>query len=184
MTVDSERLRWIAGKLQNQDGTLWEKIKDFFTGLVEKLRNAYQDAEPDSEIAKILKRAIQDNEAWAEAWASVVVDAGENYQLQDGKKKNAREGVTETGAQYSTRNLSNQIDEVANQTFDTKNHVNYGSTPKELSNILSLPVLPMLGTYTHAYTMALRQQQAQAEGRRTKGLNFHELGWDPLDKQK
>ena len=71
---------------------LWENIQDFFTGLVEKLRNAFQDAEPDSEIAKILKRAIQDNEALAEAWASAVVEAGENYQLQDGQKKNAREG--------------------------------------------------------------------------------------------
>lgn len=180
MLTDTDAIGRIAGKLQNQDRTLWEKIKDFFTGLVEKLRNAYQDAEPDSEIAKILKRAIKDNEALAEAWASAIVDAGENYQLQDGQKKNAREGVTETGVRYSTRNLSNQIDEVANQTFDTKNHVNYGSTPKALSNILSLPILPMLGTYTHAYTMALSQQQAQAEGRRTKGLNFHELGWDTV----
>lgn len=180
MLTDTDAIGRLAGKLKNQDKGLWEKIKDFFTGLVEKLRNAYQDAEPDSEIAKILKRAIQDNETLAEAWASAVVDAGEIYQLQDGQKKNVREGVTETGVRYSTRNLSNQIDEVANQTFDTKNHVNYGSTPKALSNILSLPILPMLGTYTHAYTMALSQQQAQAEGRRTKGLNFHELGWDTV----
>lgn len=108
------------------------------------------------------------------------MDAGENYQLQDGQKKNAREGVTETGVRYSTRNLSNQIDEVANQTFDTKNHVNYGSTPKALSNILSLPVLPMLGTYTHAYSMAMSKSQAQQEGRRTTGLHFHELGWDTV----
>lgn len=180
MLTDTDAIGRIAGKLKNQDKGLWEKIKDFFTGLVEKLRNAYQDAEPDSEIAKILKRAIKDNEALAEAWASAVVEAGENYQRQDGQKKNALEGVTETGVRYSTRNLSKQIDEVANQTFDTKNHVNYGSTPKALSNILSLPILPMLGTYTHAYTMALSQQQAQAEGRRTKGLNFHELGWDTV----
>lgn len=69
--------------------------------LVEKLRNAYQDAEPDSEIAKILKRAIQDNEALAEAWASAVVDAGENYQLQDGQKKNTREGERYSSRQYN-----------------------------------------------------------------------------------
>ena len=80
---------------------LWENIQDFFTGLVEKLRNAFQDAEPDSEIAKILKRAIQDNEALAEAWASAVVDAGENYQLQDGQKKNAREGERFSSRQYN-----------------------------------------------------------------------------------
>ncbi len=89
MLTDTDAIGRIAGKLQNQDRTLWEKIKDFFTGLVEKLRNAYQDAEPDSEIAKILKRAIQDNEALAEAWASAVVDAGENYQLLNGQNVNA-----------------------------------------------------------------------------------------------
>ena len=97
MLTDTDAIGRIAGKLKNQDKGLWEKIKDFFTGLVEKLRNAYQDAEPDSEIAKILKRAIQDNEALAEAWASAVVDAGENYQRQDGQKKNAREGERFSG---------------------------------------------------------------------------------------
>ena len=101
MLTDTDAIGRIAGKLQNQDRTLWEKIKDFFTGLVEKLRNAYQDAEPDSEIAKILKRAIKDNEALAEAWASAVVDAGENYQLQDGQKKNAREGERFSSRQYN-----------------------------------------------------------------------------------
>lgn len=102
MLTDTVAFGRIAGKLKNQDKGLWEKIKDFFTGLVEKLRNAYQDAEPDSEIAKILKRAIKDNEALAEAWASAVVDAGENYQLQDGQKKNAREGE-----RFSIRNTQN-----------------------------------------------------------------------------
>lgn len=101
MLTDTDAIGRIAGKLKNQDKGLWEKIKDFFTGLVEKLRSAYQDAEPDSEIAKILKRAIKDNEALAEAWASAVVDAGENYQLQDGQKKNAREGERFSSRQYN-----------------------------------------------------------------------------------
>ena len=101
MLTDTDAIGRIAGKLKNQDKGLWEKIKDFFTGLVEKLRNAYQDAEPDSEIAKILKRAIKDNEALAEAWASAVVEAGENYQRQDGQKKNAQEGERYSSRQYN-----------------------------------------------------------------------------------
>lgn len=101
MLTDTDAIGRIAGKLKNQDKGLWEKIKDFFTGLVEKLRSAYQDAEPDSEIAKILKRAIKDNEALAEAWASAVVEAGENYQRQDGQKKNAREGERFSSRQYN-----------------------------------------------------------------------------------
>ena len=140
----------IAGKLQNQDRTLWEKIKDFFTGLVEKLRNAYQDAAPDSEIAKILKRAIQDNEALAEAWASAVVDAGENYQLQDGQKKNAREGERYSLRGYTEQQKKNwesskriviydnqeQLsqfisDSIANKTMDKKMY--FGAIPTDLA---------------------------------------------------
>lgn len=114
MLTDTDAAGRIAGKLKAQDRTLWEKIKDFFTGLVERLRSAYQDAEPDSEIARILKRAVQDNEALAEAWASAVVDAGENYQLQDGQKKNAQEGV-----RYSVRTaFANELQE----WFDTTTH--------------------------------------------------------------
>ena len=178
MLTDTDAAQRVSQELYKQDRTLWEKIKDFFSGLVEKLRSAYKGIDPDSDIGRVMKRTIQDNETVAQAWAEAVVEAGENYQLQDGQKNNAREGVTETGVRYSSRKLSEQIDEVANQTFDRNNHVNYGSTPRALSNILSLPILPMLGTYTHAYTMALSQQQAQEEGRKTRGLNFHDLGWD------
>lgn len=178
MLTDTDAAQRVSQELYKKDRTLWEKIKDFFTGLVEKLRSAYKGLDPDSDMGRVMKRAIQDNETVAQAWAEAVVEAGENYQLQDGQKNNAREGVTETGVRYSSRKLSEQIDEIANQTFDRNNHVNYGSTPRALSNILSLPILPMLGTYTHAYTMALSQQQAQEEGRKTRGLNFHDLGWD------
>lgn len=176
--TDTDAANRLSQQIYKQDRTLWQKIKDFFTGLVEKLRNAYKDSDPDSDIGRITRQAIRDNEKVAQAWAEALVEAGENYQLQDGQKNNAREGVTETGVRYSSRKLSEQIDEIANQTFDRNNHVNYGSTPRALSNILSLPILPMLGTYTHAYTMALSQQQAQEEGRKTRGLNFHDLGWD------
>lgn len=150
MLTDTDAIGRIAGKLKNQDKGLWEKIKDFFTGLVEKLRNAYQDAEPDSEIAKILKRAIQDNEAIAEAWASAVVDAGENYQLQDGQKKNAQEGERYSLRGYTEQQKKNwesskriviydnqeQLsqfisDSIANKTMDKKMY--FGAIPTDLA---------------------------------------------------
>ena len=56
MLTDTDAIGRIAGKLKIRTRACGRKIKDFFTGLVEKLRNAYQDAEPDSEIAKILKK--------------------------------------------------------------------------------------------------------------------------------
>ena len=91
--TDTDAANRLSQQIYKQDRTLWQKIKDFFTGLVEKLRNAYKDSDPDSDIGRMLKRAVQDNAEIAQAWAEAVSEAGENYQLQDGQKKNAREGV-------------------------------------------------------------------------------------------
>lgn len=91
--TDTDAANRLSQQIYKQDRTLWQKIKDFFTGLMEKLRNAYKDSDPDSEIGRMLKRAVQDNAEIAQAWAEAVAEAGENYQLQDGQKKNAREGV-------------------------------------------------------------------------------------------
>ncbi|MDY4490928.1 MAG: hypothetical protein SPE19_10455 [Candidatus Faecousia sp.] len=90
--TDTDAASRLSQQIYKQDRTLWQKIKDFFTGLVEKLRNAYRDSDPDSEIGRMLKRAVQDNAEIAQAWAEAVREAGENYQLQDGGKNNAREG--------------------------------------------------------------------------------------------
>ena len=90
--TDTDAANRLSQQIYKQDRTLWQKIKDFFTWLVEKLRNAYRDSDPDSDIGRMLKRAVQDNAEIAQAWAEAVSEAGENYQLQDGQKKNARGG--------------------------------------------------------------------------------------------
>ena len=165
--------------LQNQDKGLWEKIKDFFTGLVEKLRNAYQDAEPDSEIAKILKRAIQDNEALAEAWASAVVDAGENYQLQDGQKKNAREGerysLRGQTQQEITANYQAEVDSILNMQDTTSKQVVVGYTPTVYQE-LGMPSLPLTIGSGHVYSAAKTEAEAQQDGNFRKGVHYHGLG--------
>ena len=84
MLTDTDAAQRVSQELYKKDRTLWEKIKDFFTGLVEKLKNAYKGVDPDSDIGRVMKRAISDNEKVAQAWAEAVVEAGENYQLQDG----------------------------------------------------------------------------------------------------
>lgn len=107
MLTDTDAAQRISQELYKQDRTLWEKIRDFFTGLVEKLRNAYKGVDPDSDIGRVMKRAISDNEKVAQAWAEAVVEAGENYQLQDGQKNNAREGE-----RFSTRQNKRTVAEM------------------------------------------------------------------------
>lgn len=179
MLTDTDAIGRIAGKLQNQDRTLWEKIKDFFTGLVEKLRNAYQDAEPDSEIAKILKRAIKDNEALAEAWASAVVEAGENYQLQDGQKKNAREGerfsLRGQTQQEITANYQAEVDSILNMQDTTSKQVIVGYTPTVYQE-LGMPSLPLTIGSGHVYSAAKTEAEARQDGNFRKGVHYHGLG--------
>lgn len=107
MLTDTDAAQRVSQELYKQDRTLWEKIRDFFTGLVEKLRNAYKDTDPDSDMGRVMKRAIQDNETVAQAWAEAVVEAGENYQLQDGQKNNAR-----AGERFSTRQNKRTVAEM------------------------------------------------------------------------
>ena len=104
--TDTDAANRLSQQIYKQDRTLWQKIKDFFTGLVEKLRNAYKDSDPDSDIGRMLKRAVQDNAEIAQAWAEAVREAGENYQLPEGQKKNAR-----GGERYSPRMTSDMTEQ-------------------------------------------------------------------------
>lgn len=77
--TDTDAAQRVSQELYKKDRTLWEKVRDFFTGLVEKLRSAYKGLDPDSDIARITRQAIQDNEKVAQAWAEALVEAGSNY---------------------------------------------------------------------------------------------------------
>lgn len=79
MLTDTDAAKRVSQELYKKDRTLWEKIRDFFTGLVEKLRSAYKGLDPDSDMGRITRQAIRDNEKVAQAWAEAVVEAGENY---------------------------------------------------------------------------------------------------------
>lgn len=149
--TDTDAASRLSQQIYKQDRTLWQKIKDFFTGLVEKLRNAYKDSDPDSDIGRMLKRAVQDNAEIAQAWAEAVREAGENYQLQDGQKKNAREGVRHSLRGYTEQQKKNwesskriviydnqeQLlqfisDSIADKTMDKKMY--FGAIPADLAS--------------------------------------------------
>ena len=76
---DTDAAKRVSQELYKKDRTLWEKIRDFFTGLVEKLRSAYKGIDPDSDMGRITRQAIRDNEKVAQAWAEALVEAGSRY---------------------------------------------------------------------------------------------------------
>ena len=166
--TDTDAANRLSQQIYKQDRTLWQKIKDFFTGLVEKLRNAYKDSDPDSEIGRMLKRAVQDNTEIAQAWAEAVSEAGENYQLQDGQKKNAREGVRYSLRGYTEQQKKNwenskriviyenkqQLsqfisDSIKDKTMDKKMY--FGSIPSDLAARIEADT----GVYVENYNLSL-----------------------------
>ena len=60
---------------------------------MERLKNAYADMNPDSQIARSMRAAVTQNEAVLNAWVDAVSEGVENFNLQDGQKNDAQEGV-------------------------------------------------------------------------------------------
>lgn len=135
--TDTDAANRLSQQIYKQDRTLWQKIKDFFTGLVEKLRSAYKGLDPDSDIGRMLKRAVQDNAEIAQAWAEAVAEAGENYQLQDGQKKNARGGERYSARQYQAdaATFAQEIDQWNRDGMESGARFELGSTGEVLQGL-------------------------------------------------
>lgn len=135
--TDTDAASRLSQQIYKQDRTLWQKIKDFFTWLVEKLRSAYRDSDPDSDIGRMLKRAVQDNAEIAQAWAEAVREAGENYQLQDGQKNIARVGERFSLREYdaAAKAFSNEISEWDESGRDGSSRFILGSTGEVLQGL-------------------------------------------------
>lgn len=107
--TDTDVMERISARLQQTDMSLWEKIKKFLQGLVERLKKAYQGLNPDSSIAQLARDTIRSSEEALNAFADAASDAVVNYRLQDGGKNNATEGVelssrNNPDIRYSARN--------------------------------------------------------------------------------
>lgn len=82
-------------ELKQQDKTLWEKVRDWFKNLAEKLRgvvDAYQGYTPDSPEGRLVAQMEDFIGVLQEAYSEALVDASENYRANEGKKNTTREG--------------------------------------------------------------------------------------------
>ena len=84
MLTDTDAAQRIGQSLKSKDATLVEKVKQWFRDLATKLREAYKDLHPDSEIAQYAKKTIQQVDGLVQMWVDMAVDAAENYRSADG----------------------------------------------------------------------------------------------------
>lgn len=87
--TDTDVMERISARLKQTDMSLWEKIKKFLQGLVERLKEAYRGLNPDSSIAQLARDTIRSSEDALNAFADAASDAVVNYQLQDGENVSA-----------------------------------------------------------------------------------------------
>ena len=83
MLRDSNAIEVIA-KLKAKDQTVWEKIKNFISKLVTKIRNAYEKLNPDSVEANYVLEMKEAAEKLQTLWTDALVDAGEAYSTING----------------------------------------------------------------------------------------------------
>lgn len=98
--TDTDAISRISQKIKQQDRSLWGKIKDFIKGIVEKLKAAYRDMEPDSAIARLTRETVTNSEAVLDAFSEAAADAVLNYNLQETAKEN--------GLRYSDYTFTNR----------------------------------------------------------------------------
>ena len=86
MLADTDVLKRIAEKIKAKDKLLAQKIRNFFAGIVKKLREAYKDYKPNSRLAQEAAETIRNVDALAEAFADAVVDAADRFSKAEATK--------------------------------------------------------------------------------------------------
>lgn len=177
--TDTDVMERISARLKQTDMSLWEKIKKFLQGLVERLKEAYRGLNPDSSIAQLARDTIRSSEEALNAFADAAEDAVVNYQLQDGRKNNAPEGVMHSARgqtqQELTANYQAEVDKVLHSQFETARQLIVGYTPA-LYEKIGMPSLPLTIGSGHVYSSAKTEAEAKQDGNYKRGVHYHGLG--------
>lgn len=130
--TDTDAISRISQKIKQQDRSLWGKIKDFIKGIVEKLKAAYRDMEPDSAIARLTRETVTNSEAVLDAFSEAAADAVLNYNLQ----KTASKGFNaeNENMQYSFRGVNKNGIEV----YETSDEVKSLTYAQRIERFLSV----------------------------------------------
>ena len=95
----------------------------------------YADMNPDSRSARSMKAAVTQNEAVLNAWVDAASEGVENFNLQDGQKKNAQGGVKFSIRNTSSMSLQDQIKAYHNGKLQSSDAFYFGEAPKTLNKI-------------------------------------------------
>lgn len=102
-----------------------------------------------------------------------------NYQLQDGQKNNAPEGVRHSARgqtqQELTANYQAEVDSILNMQDTAQRQLVVGYTPS-IYQRLGMPSLPLTIGSGHVCSAAKTEEEAQQDGNYKRGTHYHGLG--------
>lgn len=99
MLTQGDMSKFMA-QLQQKDKTLWEKVRDWFKDLAEKLQavaDSYKGAALESPEGRLVAQMDDFISVLQEAYAEALADAAGSYRASEGNKKTTRKG----GVKYS-----------------------------------------------------------------------------------
>ena len=195
MLTDTDAAQRIGKTLQAKDATLFEKVKQWFRDLADKLHKAYKGLHPDSEIAQYAKKTIQQVDGLVQMWADMAVDAAENYRENGGNKKAIRDGVNtirydgrngevKYASELTESDYMALLEKVENRELDAGTYIPMrATTPQffidvvtEHSNGEVIPQnLPMAATVAHV-SQNMEEEDGQSYGeKRPHGLSKYDI---------
>ena len=138
MLTDTDAAERIARNIQTKDKTLWEKVVQWFRDLGNRMREAYNGLDPDSQIAKDAKKTIQQVDSLVQMWADMAVDAAENYRnAEAASNSNLSDGTMLSITRTKAMSWGQQIRSLLNGNGKVKHMdtlVAMNNTPQYLKN--------------------------------------------------
>ena len=136
MLADGDAVAKIA-ELKAKDKTLWQKIKEYLTNLVARIKSAYEGMSPDSVEGNHVAEMLDTAERLKALWTEALVEASDNY--TSAEKTLVENGITvdsktESASLMSVRDL---LDSKQQQKVAESLATRFGVTVEEAKGWIS-----------------------------------------------
>ena len=136
MLADGDAVAKIA-ELKAKDKTLWQKIKEYLTNLVARIKSAYEGMSPDSVEGNHVAEMLDTAERLKALWTEALVEASDNY--TSAEKTLSENGIavdskTESASLMSVRDL---LDSKQQQKVAESLATRFGVTVEEAKGWIS-----------------------------------------------
>ena len=152
MLVDSDAMMALSQNIYAKDKTLWQRIKDFFARLVERIRAEYADAVPDTEEGQRFRDLGEGAERIKRLWEEAIVELSEvDKTTGAGKVKHSYSSIAysffgdktvkvkdfENGSYTETEGYKRYVENCLNNMRQTSENFNEESALREIEDSIA-----------------------------------------------